>query len=206
VIARSSRTVELILVINNKELGEVITPENAVEKVVVSERTGRGFAFIEGIAQAQGDVVLLLHSDTLLPNEWDAAIENALNNDRVVGGGFSLAFDSDSLYLKLLAYVADIRFHLTGEMMGDRAIFARSEILRKCLPVMDVPIFEDVRLSRRMRTYGATTLLKDHVVTSADAFRKNGMFRHLWRIVQSRLWYALGVDLERIFRYYYSEP
>jgi hypothetical protein len=32
----------------------------------------------------------------------------------------------------------------------------------------------------------------------------SGMLRHLWRIVKSRLWYILGVDLERIFKYYYS--
>lgn len=203
-INHSQQTVELIIVINNNALEEVIKPENTFEKVVVAEKIGRGYAFIKGIMKSQGDIVLLLHSDTLPPKNWDKAIKNALENDRIVGGGFSMSFDSHSYYLKLLAYSSYIRFRLTGEIVGDRAIFVRSEILKKCLRVMDVPLFEDVRLSKFMRKFGSTTLLKEKVVTSADSFRKNGMLGHFWRIVKCRLLYVLGVDLEKIYKYYYS--
>jgi len=204
VIYYSPQTVELIIVINNNELEEVIKPENSFEKVVISEKIGRGYAFIKGIMEAQEDIVLLLHSDTLLPKNWDKAIKNALENDQIVGGGFSMSFDRHSYYLKLLVYLSYIRFRLTGEISGDRAIFARSEILKKCLCVMDVPLFEDVRLSKFMRKFGSTIILKEKVVTSADSFRKNGMLGHLWRIVKCRLLYVLGVDLEKIYQYYYS--
>ena len=205
-ITDSPRSVELVIVINNKELEDVIKPDNPFEKVVLCEKIGRGYAFIKGIMKSQGDIVLLLHSDTLLPTNWDETIKNALENNRIVGGGFSMFFDSNSLYLKFLVYMSKIRFKLTGEILGDRAIFVRSEILNKCLWVMDVPIFEDVRISKYMRKFGATILLKEKVVTSADSFRKNGLLGHLWRIVKCRLWYMLGVDLKKIYKYYYSKP
>jgi len=76
-LMKEVRTVELVIVLNNRELEETIRPENAFEKVVVYDRTGRGYSLIKGIMKAQGDVILMLHSDTLLPTGWNKAIVNA---------------------------------------------------------------------------------------------------------------------------------
>ena len=51
---------------------------------------------------------------------------------------------------------------------------------------------------------GEIVVLKEKVITGADNFRKNGMIGHHWRVVRSRLWYALGGDPEDIYEYYYS--
>jgi glycosyltransferase involved in cell wall biosynthesis len=195
---------ELVIVVNNPKLENDIQARYAHERVVRCRCIGRGYAFLTGIQYAQGEVILLLHADTTLPRDWSTAILTALENQKCVGGGFSLSFDNSTLFLKLLVMLSNIRFSLTGVMFGDRAIFSRADILKKCLTSLNVPIFEDVQLSQCLRKRGTTVLLKTHVVTSAEAFHMRGMWNHLRRILKCQLWYALGGDLEKIYRYYYS--
>ena len=195
---------ELIIVVNDPQLEEPIHSEHSSERVVRCLRRGRGFAFVIGIHYARGNVILLLHADTVLPHDWSTAIMQVLQNEQCVGGGFSLTFDRSNLFLKLLVRLSHIRFHITGVMFGDRAMFARADILNNCLTCMKVPLFEDLRLSQCLRRHGTTVLLRTHVTTSAASFHMRGMWKHLLRIVKCQLWYALGGDLERIFHYYYS--
>lgn len=204
-VVPASTPIELIIVINNKKLVGTIRSEGPRERVVVSDRMGRGYAFVRGVMEARGDIVLLLHSDTVLPSKWDGAITHALDSGRASFGAFSLSYDIPSLYLKTLILLSDIFFHLTGEIWGDRAIFARSEILRQCVKVMDVPLLEDVRLSECLRRKGRTIVLKEKVVTSAEGFLTKGMFRHAWRALKCRLLYALGASPQLMYDYYYEE-
>lgn len=204
IAASASTLVELIIVINNKELIGTITPEHPNEKVIICEQAGRGYAFVRGALQAEGDIILLLHSDTLLPIKWNSAIIKALENPKIVGGGFSMTFDVESLWLKMLIRLSDVRVYLAGEILGDRAIFVRANILKNCLPLIDIPIFDDVELSKCMRRQGKILLLKERVVTSADAFVTKGIIRNLVRIAKCRIWYALGGNPKQIYTYYYS--
>ncbi|MFX1534381.1 MAG: glycosyltransferase [Promethearchaeota archaeon] len=177
--------------------------ENSREKVVVSQKFGRGFSLVKGALHAKGDIILFLHSDTLLPPGWDEAIKRALFDEDVVGGGFSVQFDNANRFIKFLVFIYDLLFHLSREMWGDRAIFIRSRYLREGLSLMYVPLMEDVRLSLWMRKKGRVVLLKEKVTTSASSFVSSGPLRHTISIVMCRIWYALGGDLQKIYRHYY---
>ncbi|UCH04217.1 MAG: glycosyltransferase, partial [Candidatus Thorarchaeota archaeon] len=124
-MALSSATapIQLILVLNNPKLIGQITPEASNESVVVAHRKGRGFAFLEGIANATGTITMLLHSDTIPSPGWDNAILAALEDPKVVGGGFSMTHDTPTPYLDLGIWVANQWFRISGELYGDRAMF-----------------------------------------------------------------------------------
>ncbi len=201
-VSSSSIPAELIIVIN-KELEGSIAPLHPHERIVVSKHMGRGHSFVEGIKEARGYIILLLHSDTVLPPSWDVAIADRLEDTRIVAGGFSRSFDRSNPYLGVLVNVSEFLAHLTGEIWGDRGVFMRSETAQKCLSAIDVPILEDVRLSKCLNRLGKVILLKEKTVTSSEAFRKKGMIRHLLSIVKCRLWYALGGQPRHIYRYYY---
>ncbi len=195
---------ELVIVLNDESLSGSVKAAGARERVVTCQRRGRGFAFGRGIAEANGDVVLLLHADTLLPAGWDAAILRALSDERVVGGGFHMAFDRSTPFLDFNIRISEILDLMGAAMWGDRAIFARASDLRECLPALGVPLFEDVRLSKALRRRGKLALLEGTVVTSAEHFRRNGPLRQSLRILKARAWYAVGGDPKRIYDYYYS--
>lgn len=195
--------IEVIIVVS-KDLKEKIFKKYPFEKIIISEVKGRGFACSQGFRFATGEISIFLHDDTILPQNWSELVINALTNENIVGGAFSLSFDNDHKYLKLLIFFSNVIFRLTRELWGDRAIFIRSQILKDHGQFMEVPVMEDVKLSSFMRKKGSVLMLKEKVITSADTFLKYGLFRHTFRIVKCRLWYALGGDLEKIYSYYYS--
>lgn len=203
-VRSSTVTAELIIVLNRPDLVDKITAEGRFEKVVHASRVGRGYAFAEGARLAKGEISLLLHSDTHLPDTWDSAIVKAMSDPKTSGGAFSRSFDDSSAYLRLLLPLGSFFTWMLGDVWGDRGVFLRTQILLECLPALDVPIMEDVRLGRCIRDHGRVRLLRERVITSADAFRKYGKIRHTIRFLKCRVWYALGGDLDQIFDYYYS--
>jgi glycosyltransferase involved in cell wall biosynthesis len=194
--------VELVIALNGSAIDMPLTP-GPHEKVVVSHRPGRGYALVEGAHEAGGDVILFLHSDTTLPVNWNEEVRDILSDDRVIGGAFSLSFDTPLMRMRAMVLLSDLWRTVTGHLWGDRAIFVRAGALRECLDVLEVPIFEDVRLSRQMHRRGKVRLSKAKVITSWSAFRRNGALGHLWLIVKCHYLYIVGWDPERIYERYY---
>jgi hypothetical protein len=204
--ALSSATVptELVIVINNPKLTNHIVTEGPDEVVVIARRRGRGFAFIEGIANVRGSITMLLHSDTIPLLGWDQAIVTALRDPKVVGGGFSMRYNTSKPNLDLGVWMMNQWFRITGELYGDRAMFIRSSILRRCLSVLEVPLFEDLQLARCMHKHGQVVLLNDKVITDDKSLREHGILRYLGSFLLCRLWYALGGSPFQIYNAYYA--
>lgn len=211
-LRQEKKNIEIIYVFSVDAVKEIITrglkeelSEQSNELVLINNKKGRGYAIFKGIERAQGEIILIVHADTILPKNWYDVIERTMEDKRVVLGGFSHKFDLPSRYLRLLVLFSDWLFYLTRELWGDRALFVRKNILDQCcLDAINVPIMEDVRLSHCMRAHGRIVLLKESVITSARAFIKNGKIGHTLRIGGTRLRYTLGMDLKKIYDYYYS--
>ena len=195
--------IEIIYVINEKIKDDLLTTTSIEQKTRIPNR-GRGYMFGEGASKAKGEIIIFLHSDTILPVDWDIIIRRAMQNKKIIGGGFSLQFDIDSLYLTLMLKIVTILVPLTKVLSGDRAVFVRLQPLQKDLSFLEIPIMEDAKLSYWMKKNGKSILLKESVVTSADAFVKNGFLHQTWKIIKCSLWYKLGKDLQKIYNYYYS--
>jgi glycosyltransferase involved in cell wall biosynthesis len=173
------------------------------ETVIWIENRGRGYNLREGAKHARGDVVVFLHADTRLPPGWDTAICDAMEKSGVVGGGFSLRFDHDSPFLRLVVLASDLLIYLMGRFSGDRAMFVRASLIQRHPDVLDVPIMEDTELSIFMQQHGKTVLLEKTAVTSAATFVRHGYLRNTLRIILCSLWYAVGMDLQDIYDFYY---
>ncbi len=195
--------IQLILVLDNPDLAPLITPQASNELVVISSRKGRGFAFLQGITNITGPITLFLHSDTIPPPRWDQAILAALEDPQVVGGGFSMTYDAPKPYLDVGIWIVNLWFRISGELYGDRAMFIRSNILRRCMPVLQVPLFEDLRLAQCMHKHGRVVLLKEKVETSVEGYRRHGLIQYIGKFLLCRVWYALGGSPFRIYNAYY---
>ena len=174
------------------------------EQIIFTQNKGRGFALYEGYKYARGEIVLFLHDDTLLPVYWDSSIINLLSNPTTVGGAFSLQFNRHNRWLHNLLKLADLWYKLTGEFWGDRAIFIRSKLLANHTDILNVPIMEDVRLSRFMKSKGKTIILSSSVITDAKAFVQKGYLKHTFDIFLCRLLYILHFSPKAIYRLYYN--
>jgi glycosyltransferase involved in cell wall biosynthesis len=204
VLATAKVPIQLIIVLDNKNLEQCVTTLNLNEIIVSSPRKGRGFAFKKGISHATGDIILLLHSDTIPPIGWSQAILKVMKDPNVVGGGFSLTYDIPSPLLNLGIQIINLWFQISKEIYGDRAMFVRSSILHNCLSSMEVPLLEDVRLAKCMRQHGKVVMLKEEVTTSAKALQVQGLLNYIGKFIRCRIWYTLGGDPQTIYQVYYS--
>ena len=64
---------------------------------------GRGQQLNTGVAHATGDTLLFLHADTVLPSNALMTIQAILQDDRLVGGAFDVAIDSQKLIFKVFS-------------------------------------------------------------------------------------------------------
>jgi len=195
--------IEIILVTNNdlrNGLDEMLSERH---KIVESNEVGRGYFCSAGAMEAKGSVLLFLHADTTLPNQWCQKILDTMANPKIAGGGFSTSFRSNHWFVKRLPKLYNLFSRVIGELWGDRAIFMRKKDLLLNLDHINVPIMEDVEMSKIIRRNGKMVLLPDYVSTSALHFTVKGHFRHIVEVIFFRILYALGVSAERIYKWYY---
>jgi len=203
-IHQATTQIEIIYVIDEKLSDSLIPSIKSNEQIIRTTNLGRGYMFREGARYVKGDIIMFLHSDTVLPKDWDMIICRAMQDKKVIGGGFSLKFDIDSMYLTLSLKIITVLVRLRKIFSGDRAIFLRSQPFKNDMPNLEVPIMEDINLSHWMKKHGKVVLLKESVITSSDAFVKNGVIRQTWKIIKCMFWHKVGGNLQEIYSYYYS--
>lgn len=203
-ILKATTPIEIIYV-SDKKVSNFIENIKINEKIIKKENKGRGYMFAKGVPNSNGEIILFLHSDTILPIGWDKQIRNLLEDNTVIGGGFLLKFDVESPYLNFFLKIFNFRSKKSKIITGDRAIFVRSSLIKNNLSTIEIPIMEDIELSYLMKKNGKIVIINDYVITSADAFIKKGALRHTLKAVKCFLWYRLGGNLENIFNSYYSK-
>lgn len=155
-----------------------------------------------GASVASGDVLLFLHADTLLPENWEEKLLSAMSDEGVVGGAFTLSIDSARLFHKIIAAAANIRSRVTGIHYGDQGIFVKRSVFDKIGGFKDIPIMEDVDLMRRLKKVGTVVMLKDKVATSARRWDKEGAVHATIRNWLLITLYYMGVAPERLYKLY----
>jgi rSAM/selenodomain-associated transferase 2 len=170
----------------------------------VSAPRGRARQMNTGASAAGGDALLFLHADTRLPDGAGAAILAALAEPGVVGGRFDVRLDSRRPLLWIVGTLMNHRSRLTGISTGDQGIFVRREIFDALGGYPDIPLMEDVELSRRLKRRGRLVALRLRVVTSARKWEREGVVRTVLLMWTLRLLYTLGVSPARLHRWYYG--
>jgi len=165
---------------------------------------GRARQMNAGARAARGEVLLFLHADTVLPAGAGAAIQAALADPGVVGGRFDVRLDSRRPLLALVGWLMNRRSRLTGICTGDQGIFVRRAVFETLGGFPDIPLMEDVELSRRLKRQGRLVALRLRVVTSARKWEREGVVRTILLMWTLRLLYALGVSPARLHRCYYG--
>jgi rSAM/selenodomain-associated transferase 2 len=167
---------------------------------------GRARQMNAGAAVAAGDALLFLHADTRLPEGAVGAIRESLGRPGVVGGRFDVRFDSARPLLRMVAWLMNARSRLSGICTGDQAIFVRRPDFDAVGGYPDIPLMEDIELSRRLKRCGRLHALRLRVTTSARKWEREGPLRTIALMWALRLLHFCGVDPARLHRWYYGAP
>jgi len=170
-------------------------------RLLISKK-GRGNQMNEGAKVSTSDILLFLHADSTFPPDGFSEISNALQETGLVGGAFRLKINTNSLYLKLIAMMANIRSFLFGLPYGDQGIFVRRAVFNKMGGYRDFPLMEDVDFILRLKREGSMTLLHQAVTTSARRWNKQGVVFTSLRNVILLILYFMGVSPKQLVKWY----
>jgi rSAM/selenodomain-associated transferase 2 len=138
---------------------------------------GRGRQMNAGAALARGRILLFLHADTMLPENFVDKVENALLVHGVVGGAFSLRIAGDRWSLATIAFFANLRSRLLQLPYGDQALFTEARTFHSLGGFPELPIMEDAVFVRRLSGLGRILILPDAAITSARRWEHLGVLR-----------------------------
>jgi rSAM/selenodomain-associated transferase 2 len=145
--------------------------------LVIHSKPNRAAQMNVGAAHSQGEYLVFCHADSLLPEGWREAVIDKLSNNNVSGGTFQLSIVPEKGILKLrnrIVYTANWRF-----MYGDQAHFMSRSTFDKIGGFLEIPIMEDLEMSRSLSRAGQLVRIPLRVRTSSRGFSKKRPI-HQW--------------------------
>ena len=203
-LARTCPDAEVIVVDGGSTDGTLDLVRRFPRATLIEAAGGRARQMNAGARIASGSALLFLHADTTLPPGAQGAIQAALNLPGVVGGRFDVRFDNPRPIFKLIATMMNMRSRLSGICTGDQALFVRRRTFEALGGYPDIPLMEDVDLSRRVKRHGRIARLRLRVTTSARKWEREGVLRTIALMWTLRLLYWAGTEPARLHRWYYG--
>jgi rSAM/selenodomain-associated transferase 2 len=190
--ALRSRGVEVIVVDGGSRDATRDLAAPLADRVLEAPR-GRARQMNAGAQVARGDVLLFLHADTLLPPDADAIVARALQGG-AGWGRFDVAITGANPLLRVVACAMNARSRWSGIATGDQAMFMTREAFREAGGFPDIPLMEDLALSRALKRAGRPACLHERVATSGRRWERHGTLRTILLMWRLRLAYAAGAD------------
>ncbi|TAN37318.1 MAG: DUF2064 domain-containing protein [Verrucomicrobia bacterium] len=200
--ARRSSNVELIAVDGGSRdtSREIATRAGAKLLEVAGGRAAQQNA---GAAQAQGRLLLFLHADTLLPNDYADSIRRTLENPAIVAGAFRFQTDGRGLAMRIMEWGTNIRSSIFQWPYGDQGLFMEKRVFEELHGFAAVPIMEDFELVRRLRQRGTIITLPTVARTSARRWQRLGVLQSIIRNQIMIAGFFAGVSPERLAQFYH---
>lgn len=187
---------------------EDATPDIAydyADRVLIAPR-GRAAQMNAGASYAQGYVLLFLHADTWLPEDADTLLLYGPGRETSVWGRFDLEIEGQHRLLPLVARVMNARSRSTGLATGNQAMFMTREAFIQVGGFPDIPLLEDIEMSKKLNDISPPLCLSARVITSGRRWDDQGFWttmRQIWRLRFGRY---IGTDPAELARRYGYTP
>ena len=185
---------EVILVDGGSRDQTVSLARPLVDRLLSAPR-GRARQMNAGLEQARGDIIWFLHADTLAQPDMDSRLLELLRGSNRHWGYCRVRLSGKSLSLRIIESFMNRRSCLTRIATGDQGIFASRAVLLELGGYADIPLMEDIDLSRRLKKrHGSPLCLSQQLITSSRRWESRGIWRTVFLMWRLRLAYALGAD------------
>lgn len=168
---------------------------------VVSTAKGRGRQMNAGAALASGEVILFLHADTRLPDDFAAHVWQVMCK-QVAAGAFGLRIEGSSWSFRMVEWGTNVRSRVWKLPYGDQAIFVRAKDFYRLGGFRQWPLMEDYDFCCRIRGQGGLAIAPAKVTTSSRRWKRLGTIRTTLRNQCCIIAYHCGLPIERIATIY----
>ena len=191
-----------VIVVDGGSADATVERARPLADCVIAAGRGRARQQNAGAAAASGDVLLFLHADTRLPEDADRIVLGGLERSGRGWGRFDVRLTGRAPMLRVVERMIGVRSRLSGIATGDQAIFMRRNWFGRAGGFPDVPLMEDVALSKALKRSGPPLCLRETVLTSSRRWEERGIARTIVLMWSLRLRYALGSDPADLARRY----
>jgi rSAM/selenodomain-associated transferase 2/rSAM/selenodomain-associated transferase 1 len=191
-----------IIVVDGGSIDDTVSIARQFGATVIEGFPPRSRQMNRGADAASNKILLFLHADTRLPENFDRHILRAVYQPGVVAGAFELRIDSPVSSLRFIERIANWRSRCLNMPYGDQAIFMFSKVFHQMGGFPKIPIMEDFELIRRLRKKGNVVTLHQPAITSPRRWLNHGILKitliHQLIVVS----YFMGISPDTIVRLY----
>jgi rSAM/selenodomain-associated transferase 2 len=196
---------EVIVIDGGSSDSTVAVATPLADRIAITAVAGRARQMQLGAALARGSVLWFMHADTRAPCEADHALWAALHERNHRWGRFDVHFAEPGALLTAVAFLMNLRSRLTGIATGDQGIFVTRELFERVGGFPQIPLMEDIALSRLLKDHSWPVCLRERLTPSARRWRRYGTLRTVLLMWWLRLAYFLGISPARLAQRYPAE-
>lgn len=189
-----------VIVVDGGSNDKTVLIAESLSDHVIQFRSGRAMQMNAGASQAVYKKLWFLHADTIIPNDALEMIEETLNSND--WGRFDIKLSGVNGIFRLIEKTINLRSRMTGVATGDQGIFLKREIFDSVNGFTELPLMEDINLSRKLKKISKPVCLKMHLITSSRRWEKNGIFSTILLMWRLRFLYWLGVSADKLAAQY----
>lgn len=193
-----------IIVVDGGSHDDTVALAQPLADLVICAGLGRAQQMNAGGRCASGGILLFLHADTRLPEDAHRLIVAGLAESDRGWGRFDVRLSGRHPLLRVVEFLMNWRSRLSGIATGDQTLFVRRDWFVKIGGFPDLPLMEDIALSRLLKKQGRPLCLHAHVTSSSRRWERAGIVRTILLMWYLRLAYTLGADPRRLAAKYYK--
>ncbi|MEX1082354.1 MAG: TIGR04283 family arsenosugar biosynthesis glycosyltransferase [Halofilum sp. (in: g-proteobacteria)] len=192
---------EIVVVDGGSDDDTVALAKPLSDRVIHAPR-GRARQMNAGAAAACGDVLWFVHADTIAAAHVVDTLRAALASSSREWGRFDVRLAGTHPALRLVAWSMNLRSRLSGIATGDQGIFVSRDAFDAVGGFPEIPLMEDIALSRALRRRGRPLCLRAALTTSGRRWQDHGIARTVLLMWRLRFAYWRGADPAVLARRY----
>lgn len=160
---------------------------------MLSVPAGRARQMNAGAAAAGGDILWFVHADTQVDPKAPVDLQAAIGKGGT-WGRFGVRLSGRRPLFRVIAALMNLRSCLSGIATGDQGLFVRRDVFTAVGGYPDIPLMEDVALSRVLRSRSRPCCLPVRLTASSRRWEEEGTWRTIALMWRLRWAYWRGTD------------
>lgn len=149
------------------------------------------------------ELLWFLHSDSGLSKQHLDYLRRL--DAQSTWGRFDVQLSPRSFPSIIISTFINLRSRLTQVMTGDQGIFIRADIFQQLGGYANIPLMEDIEISKRLRKLAKADCAGPVLKTSARRWQKHGWVKTVLLMWQLRFMYWRGVSADKLVKKYYGK-
>jgi rSAM/selenodomain-associated transferase 2 len=169
---------------------------------LIESTRGRAKQMNAGAAVATGETLLFMHADTRVCANFNETAVMLASLCSHQWGFFTVTLSGQHWMYRVIESMINFRSSLTGVATGDQCIFIVREVFNRYKGYADMPLMEDVELTKRLKRHSAPFVIDQMVTTSSRRWESRGIIATVLLMWRLRFLYFMGVSPKKLARFY----